>query len=198
MTRRETLKTIAASNGVRKTGPKEGRTIEVGNTRLTWKAMGADTGYATSLYEMDLQPGVGIPLHSHPYAEVFYVVSGYTDFLRIDDEGKEEWVRCGPGDTLLAPINALHAFHNRTDKSTRFLSFSVYYHEVALEQYGVPVDADTVLPARSAPTEAEANQYLEVLKDALNFGMYFPQREASNGLEVMRDLENRNSSVSAV
>jgi quercetin dioxygenase-like cupin family protein len=122
-------------------GPKEGQTIQIGNARLTWKATGIKTGYGTSLYEMDLAPGVGIPVHSHSYAEVFYVVSGHTDFLRFDEHGKEEWVRCGPGDILVAAINALHAFHNRTDKPSRFISSSVYYHEVALDKYGLSVDA---------------------------------------------------------
>jgi hypothetical protein len=69
---------------VKKVGQKEGRTIQIGNARLTWKATGEDTGYAAALYEMDLKPGVGIPVHSHPYAEIFYVISGHTDFLRID------------------------------------------------------------------------------------------------------------------
>jgi quercetin dioxygenase-like cupin family protein len=59
---------------VKKVAAKEGKTIQIGNARLTWKAMGADTAYGTSLYEMDLEPGVGIPVHSHPYAEVFYVI----------------------------------------------------------------------------------------------------------------------------
>jgi quercetin dioxygenase-like cupin family protein len=101
------MKAIAASRGVKKVGPKEGLTIQIGNARLTWKATGIDTAYGTSLYEMDLAPGVGIPVHSHPYAEVFYVVSGHTDFLRFDMDGKEEWIRCGPGDTLVAAVNAL-------------------------------------------------------------------------------------------
>jgi hypothetical protein len=65
---------IAASGGVKKLEPKEGRTKQVGDVRLIWKATGEDTGYATSFYEMDLPPGKGIPIHSHPYAEVFYVV----------------------------------------------------------------------------------------------------------------------------
>jgi hypothetical protein len=42
------LKLIAASNGVKKLGPKEGRTKQVGDVRLTWKATGEDTGYATA------------------------------------------------------------------------------------------------------------------------------------------------------
>jgi mannose-6-phosphate isomerase-like protein (cupin superfamily) len=85
---------------------------------LTWKAMGLDTAYGTSLYEMDLAPGVGIPVHSHPYAEIYYIIYGYADFLRYDEDDIEEWVRCGPGDTLVVGANALHAFpqsHGQTD-----------------------------------------------------------------------------------
>src|ERR1700746_2019868 len=100
------VKTIIASkNAVKKIAPKEGRTIQIGNARLTWKAMGVDTAYGTSLYEMDLAPGVGIPVHSHPYAEVFHVISGYVDFLRYDDDDIEESVHCGAGDTLIAGAN---------------------------------------------------------------------------------------------
>src|ERR1700754_2079500 len=112
------------SKKVRKLGRREGKTVQIGNACLPWRATGEDPGYATSVYEMDLVPGNGIPVHSHPYAEVFYVVQGHTDFVVIDDTGEEEWVRCGPGETLIAPINRLHAFHNRTDKPSRFLSIA--------------------------------------------------------------------------
>ena len=40
----EVFKLIAASNGVKKLGRKEGRTKQVGDVRLTWKATGEDTG----------------------------------------------------------------------------------------------------------------------------------------------------------
>ena len=183
---------IAASNGVRKLGPKEGRTIEIAGVRLTWKVTGADTGYANSIYEMDLRPGKGIPLHSHPYAEVFYVIAGQVDFLRIDEQGREEWVRCTAGDTLIASANALHAFHNRTDQPARFLSSSGYYHEITLETYGKTVDVNAPLPAEKEPTEAEAEQYLQVLGDAMRLQMYFPQANAAGGLELLRELEKRN------
>jgi quercetin dioxygenase-like cupin family protein len=193
------VKTIIANkNAVKKVGQKEGKTIQIGNARLTWKAMGVDTAYGTSLYEMDLAPGIGIPVHSHPYAEVFYVISGHVDFLRYNEDGAEEWVRCGPGDTLIAGANALHAFHNRTDNPSRFLSTSVYYHEVALEKYGTSVDVNAPAPANGTPTEAEANQYLDVLKDAMGVHLYFPQQNARNGLEVFRDIENRNKKAEVI
>ena len=190
------MKTIFANkNVVKKVASKEGKTIQIGNARLTWKAMGVDTAYGTSLYEMDLAPGVGIPVHSHPYAEVFYVISGYVDFLRYDEDDTEEWVRCGPGDTMIAGANGLHAFHNRTDHPSRFLSASVYYHELALEKYGTSVDVNDPAPANGTPSEAEANQYLDVLKDAMSVHLYFPQQNARNGLEVVRDIENRNKEI---
>jgi hypothetical protein len=52
---------IAASNGVKKLGPKEGRTKQVGDVRLTWKATGEDTGYAISFYEMGSATGSRYP-----------------------------------------------------------------------------------------------------------------------------------------
>ena len=186
------VKTIAANNGVKKVGPKEGRTIQIGNTRLTWKATGEETGYVAGVYQMDLNPGVGIPVHSHPYAEIFYVISGHTDFLRIDERGKEEWVRCGAGDTLIVPINALHAFHNRTEKPSRFLSISNYYHQVTLDKFGVPANFDDPYPPAAEPSEEEANEYLGLLKEAMRMQMYFPQQNAANGLEVFSDIEARN------
>jgi quercetin dioxygenase-like cupin family protein len=186
------MKAMVGGHGVEKVGVKEGRTVQIGRARLTWKASGEDTGYGTTVYEMDLAPGVGIPVHSHPYAEVFYVISGYTDFLKIDEKGQNQWLRCGPGDTLVAPINALHAFHNRTGKPSRFISTSVYYHQVALDRYALPVDNLDPLPAAAEPSEAEADQYLEVLKDAIGVDMYFPQANAKNGLEVFQELEMRN------
>ena len=192
------LQTIAASKGVKKLGPKEGRAKDVAGVRLIWKATGEDTGYATSFYQMDLPPGKGIPLHSHPYAEVFYVVSGHTDFLRVNDNGEEEWVRCGPGDTVVAPMNALHAFHNRTDKPSRFISSSVYYHEVFFETYAPTVNIDDPLPPEKAPTEADGEQYLQLLKDAMKVHMYAPQSNADSGLEVLRDIQKRNENATAV
>jgi quercetin dioxygenase-like cupin family protein len=189
----QNLKAIPASYGVKKLGPKEGRTIEVGGARLTWKARGEDTGYTNSIYEMDLPPGKGIPTHSHPYVEVFYVIAGYTDFLRISEEGQEEWVRCGAGETLIVPANAFHAFHNRTDKPTRFLSSSNYYHEVSLEKYGRAVDINAPLAPDKEPTEAEAEHYLELLKDVMSVQMYFPQSKADSGLAIFQELANRNS-----
>ena len=83
-------------------------------------------------------------------------------------------------------------------KYQRTRSSSVYYHEVLLETYGTTVDVNDPLPPEKEPTEAEANQYLEVLKDAMRLHTYFPQANASNGLEVWREIEQRNRIIPTV
>jgi hypothetical protein len=45
---------IANKNVVKKVAPKKGKTIQIGNARLTSKVMGVDIACGTSLYEMDL------------------------------------------------------------------------------------------------------------------------------------------------
>jgi hypothetical protein len=90
-------------------------------------------------------------------------------------------------------MNALHAFHNRSDQPTRFISSSVYYHEILLETFGQTVDVNDPLPTEQEPTETEADRYLQVLKDAMKIHAYFPQANSSSGLEVLRDIEDRNS-----
>ncbi len=79
-----------------------------------------------------------------------------TWWLVFHEVGEEEWVRCGPGDTLVAPINTMHAFHNRTDEVSRFVSSSVYYHEVYFNEYAriVNVNVDDPLPQEKEPDGA--------------------------------------------
>ena len=96
--------------------------------RFTWKVKGEDTGYAFSIYKQELEPGEGVPLHCHAYGEVFYVLSGHIDFLQVTDAG-EDWMTCADGETIIIPINALHAFYNRTDRPARLLSISTQLHQ---------------------------------------------------------------------
>ena len=120
---------IPITGGVRKIGRDEGEVFNYAGAQFKWKVKGEDTGFIFSIYEQMLTPGEGVPLHCHAYAEVFYVLSGDVDFLRLDRDGNEEWVRCSQGETLLVPTNALHAFYNRTAESSGLLSISTQLHQ---------------------------------------------------------------------
>jgi hypothetical protein len=54
------------------------------------------------------------------------------------------------------------------------------------------VNIDDPLPPEREPTEADGEQYLQLLKDAMKVHMYAPQANAENGLEVLREIEKRN------
>src|SRR5258705_10677637 len=109
------LQNILATEGARKVSPEEGERFDVAGAHLIWKVKGADSGYAFSVCEQTLAPAEGVPLHSHSSPEVFYILEGRADFFRAVD-GKEDWIRCESGSTMILPPNALHAFQNKSSK----------------------------------------------------------------------------------
>ncbi len=46
-----------------------GPALDVGQMKLLWRALGENTGYTFSIFESTLAPGMGIPLHRHPFPE---------------------------------------------------------------------------------------------------------------------------------
>ncbi len=150
MQNQELMKELPGHNVIKHT-KEEGEASQIANLRLIWKARGPETGYQFSIYEMVLEPGMGIPLHKHPYAEFFMVLEGEISFSRLDEKGEVEWIVCGAGDSVTAPANAPHTFLNRSPSSGRFISVSTYYHESMFIAGGVPVAADAPAPAEVAP-----------------------------------------------
>jgi hypothetical protein len=59
------------------------------------------------------------------------------------------------------------------------------------------VDVDDPLPAHREPSEEDGNRYLQLMKDAMTVHMYAPQSNASSGLEVLREIANRNINTPA-
>jgi quercetin dioxygenase-like cupin family protein len=140
-------------HNVVKIAPREGLNIQIGNVRVTWKARGEQTGFHFATYECELQPGAGVPLHKHPFAESFYVLQGQLDFGRLNEQGRQEWLACDAGDSVVAPPNAPHAILNRSDSPARFLSTSTYQHELLLTLGGAEVDIAAPLPAEPDPDD---------------------------------------------
>ena len=142
----DSLEALAHRN-VKKIGRREGQTAQIGPLRFTWKARGEDTGYEFSVFEFPLAPGVAIPLHKHPSAEMIYVLEGEASFARLLPDGSQEWLTCTAGECVLAPGNVPHGEANRSDKPARVLSISTYYHEMPFREAASEVSIDDPLPA---------------------------------------------------
>ena len=140
----------ASGHNVTKLGRGEGPTVQVGTVGFTWKVRGDDTGFQFAVYEMDLPPDRGTPLHKHPYAEFFHVIEGRVDFGRLGADGLQEWVSCSAGESVTAPINAPHCFQNRSDQPAKFLSVSTYYHEAMFNEFVGDTGTGKDLPTSGA------------------------------------------------
>lgn len=151
MMRHPTILEEIARHNVTKLGDGEGPVTQITKLKITWKARGESTGYAFSVFELTLDPDVGIPVHKHPYPEFFYVLDGRLDFAYMTDAGAVEWLSCTAGESVMAPPNAPHTFHNHSDKPGTFLSVSHYYHEVMLTTAEAKVNRDGAAPTEMSP-----------------------------------------------
>ena len=86
--------------------PGEGRSIDMGNFRMSLKAAGDDTAQAFSLLEAEEPPNFGPPMHiHHDAAEAFYVVSGEYRIFVNDEESV-----CPAGSFIYVPAGVPHGF----------------------------------------------------------------------------------------
>jgi quercetin dioxygenase-like cupin family protein len=61
--------------------------------------------------EARLAPNALVPLHYHPDVEVFFVLKGALEVVRLSD-GKTEFLPISSGETAFIPSNAVHGFRN--------------------------------------------------------------------------------------
>jgi quercetin dioxygenase-like cupin family protein len=169
-----TLQKIPAIEGARKVVPGEGERFDVAGAHLTWKVKGEDSSYAFSVCEQVLAPGEGVPLHSHSSPEAFYVLEGDVDFFRIL-KGKEGWVRCEVGSTMILPPNSLHAFYNRSPEPCRLLGISTQLHQTFFDAV---IRADKKEPFSAQPL---AEAMARVAEIGLQHNMYFPPYTVNAG-----------------
>ena len=69
--------------------------------------LGADHGVPVSFFLVHSPPGARVELHAHPYPEVFILQAGRATF-----EVDETEITVGPGEIVIAPAGAPHAFAN--------------------------------------------------------------------------------------
>lgn len=173
---------IPPTEGVRKIAQGEGEHFDIADSRFTWKAKAADTGYAFAIYELPLDSGKGVPLHSHSYAEVFYILEGRVDFMCLTN-GQQEWVSCERGETLIVPPNAFHGFANQTSQPARLLSTANLLHQAFFDEAARTVSASDPLPA-SPPDMGELQRALSL---APKYNMFFAPPPAPEGGNLSAD-----------
>jgi quercetin dioxygenase-like cupin family protein len=140
----------------------EGKTWLVGGgDYVTMKTRGNEVDERFCTFEVASTPGFGPPLHTHAWAEFFYVLEGEYEFQRVVD-GQVETVLGGRGTTLSVPAGAAHTFHNATSGLARML---VVHAPAGLEDffeaYGVEVAHVGDVPAGLEPPDPA--QMAEVL-----------------------------------
>jgi mannose-6-phosphate isomerase-like protein (cupin superfamily) len=71
---------------------------------------GRDYGVRTSFFVTDHPPGKRVPLHVHPYEEVFIVSEGVGAFTVGESE-----LEAGAGEVVIVPPQTPHGFANKGD-----------------------------------------------------------------------------------
>jgi quercetin dioxygenase-like cupin family protein len=101
-------KVAAAAPFVRE--PAAGSTLNVLGVTHIYKATGAETAGAFSLWEDVVPPGAGAPPHTHAREdEAFYVLSGE---IQVEFEGESAPHRVGPGGFFFGARHSRHAYRN--------------------------------------------------------------------------------------
>lgn len=90
-------------------GPGIGPSHNVVGATHIYKLLPAEAGGALAVWEVIVEPGIGVPLHRHAYEEeAFYVVEGSI----VIAAGPDAPQRLGPGSFFFSPREVPHAFHN--------------------------------------------------------------------------------------
>jgi quercetin dioxygenase-like cupin family protein len=166
------LQNIPAVEGVRRVSSGEGEKFDIAGVHLTWKVKAPASDYQFSVYEMNLGPGEGVPVHSHPSAESFYVLAGPVEFYHIRD-GTGTWVAGECGDLMILPPNSLHGFYNRSSSLCRLLGISTAAHQAFFDAVA---EADRKASFASMPPSESMRTIAQI---ALANHMYFAPIDVS-------------------
>lgn len=123
---------------------REGRVVQIGPLKLTWKEEGSGTAGRLAIAEIDLPPKFGPPPHIHrKHEESFFVLEGEVEF-----KVGAKTIRAEAGGFVMVPIGVPHTFGNPSDGMARMLTtmspnlYVPYFDDIAaLFQAGQPAPA---------------------------------------------------------
>lgn len=124
------------------------RTYETLGILMRFIAFPEDVQNKFCLVEAVVPPGLGAPPNHHAgETETFYVIEGEVDFM-VDGEPR----RVGPGQSVIVPDGAVHAFTAVGERPARLLILNApgLMHDRFFTGLGQPVPAGTTEPAPMA------------------------------------------------
>lgn len=120
----------------------------------------AETAEHFGLFYAQVPPGAGIPVHSHPDVELFFVLEGELAIVRrVGTEPEQFTVGANKGG--LIPINAPHGFLNTGAVTARVLLTCTKKLECFFLEAGRPLDE---AQERTVPSPEEVQRVLEIAR----------------------------------
>ena len=129
--------------------------------------------------EGNILPHAFVPLHKHRDPEIFHVLEGEIDFY-VEVSGIAQWRSASPGDVIVIPSDAKHAFRNTKDKCVRTMVASGREIYEFFREVVEPFD-----PSSSpAPPTKEHIQVLVEAAAKYRYWMASPEENAAIGLFI--------------
>ena len=152
-------------NQVRRIGTRDGDLLALLGT-MTWiKASSRDTLGTFFVGEAKLPPNAFVPLHYHPDVEVFFVLKGTLEVMRLSDS-EAEFLPITSGEMALIPSNAVHGFRNTSAGHVHLLVIGGPEIEGFLREAGNA-------RAGPAPVQASPDEFERMLEIAKRHGQVF-------------------------
>ena len=119
---------------------------------------------ALCILKRTIPPGILVPMHSHDFVEVFFVLSGNFEVIIGDD--KMRWIEVSVGDLVEVPSKVKHAFRNRSQHPVINLVFTTSKHGRYFQEIGQSVGSGESV---SPPAPDEIRRLLKTAKLFVSF-----------------------------
>ena len=144
---------------VRRIGASDGDLLALLGTMTRIKVSSRDTLGTFFVGEARLPPKAFVPLHYHPDVEVFLVLKGTLEVMRLSDGGAE-FLPITSGEMALIPSNAVHGFRNTSAGHVHLLVIG----GPEIEGFLMEAGSARVEPASAQPSPDEFERMLEIAK----------------------------------
>jgi mannose-6-phosphate isomerase-like protein (cupin superfamily) len=176
------------SDGPRKVGPADGKSVDIQSVGVRFMAWSEETGGGFSLVEHPIPPhGLVAPLHKHSREDEYsYVLEG-----RMGARLGDDVVYAEVGDLVFKPRNQWHTFWNAGDGPCRILEIiSPGGFEHCFDEMAEAMASPDFDPQRMA--EGAARYGLELQPDSIpalcaEHGLTHPMLQATNAQPATRE-----------